>query len=447
LGLYATTLGHLLKRTWAEEELRKHRDHLEELVQERTSELETALQETKNLLESARAILSANSLENICGNLILNLKQLVGADRISLFLVDPVRREIVLNMVRGSIGGEVPITYDELEDGIFGIVLRERRPVLSVHPEDGIEPEATKERRYRDDAGPLIVCPLMTKGKIIGHFVAVNRFGQRVFTQHDMDLLMSLATQAAAAIENLRLFEAMQQAMEKAEAANKELEAFAYSVSHDLRAPLRHIDGFMELLQKRTVGALDERAQHYMDTISDSAKRMGQLIDDLLAFSRMGRYEMSKMLVDLNELVQEIIQELAPEMQDRTIHWRIASLPTISGDRAMLRLVLVNLIANALKFTRPRPQADIEIGCLPDQGAEIIVFVRDNGVGFDMAYADKLFGVFQRLHRADEFEGTGIGLATVRRIITRHGGRTWAEGQVNQGATFYFSLSQLIQET
>jgi light-regulated signal transduction histidine kinase (bacteriophytochrome) len=287
----------------------------------------------------------------------------------------------------------------------------------------------------------------MTKGKIIGHFVAVNRFGQRVFTQHDMDLLMSLATQAAAAIENLRLFEAMQQAMEKAEAANKELEAFAYSVSHDLRAPLRHIDGFMELLQKRTVGALDERAQHYMDTISDSAKRMGQLIDDLLAFSRMGRYEMSKMPVDLNELVQEIIQELAPEIQDRTIRWRITSLPTISGDRAMLRLVLVNLIANALKFTRPRPQADIEIGCLPDQGAEIIVFVRDNGVGFDMAYADKLFGVFQRLHRADEFEGTGIGLATVRRIITRHGGRTWAEGQVNQGATFYFSLSQLIQET
>ncbi len=231
------------------------------------------------------------------------------------------------------------------------------------------------------------------------------------------------------------------------EAANKELEAFAYSVSHDLRAPLRHIDGFLELLQKRTAGALDERSEHYMTTIVDSAKRMGLLIDDLLSFSRMGRNEMSKRPVDLGSLVQEIIQEFAPETQGRAIGWRIADLPTVTGDRAMLRLALVNLISNALKFTRGRPQADIEIGCLPDQGAEAVVFIRDNGVGFDMAYADKLFGVFQRLHRADEFEGTGIGLANVHRIINRHGGRIWAEGKINRGATFYFSLPQSIQET
>jgi PAS domain S-box-containing protein len=446
LRLYATTLGHLLKRNWAEEELRNHRDHLEELIQERTAELETALQETKNLLASAWAILSANSLENICENLILNFNQLIGADRTCLFLVDYTRREILLNMVRGSIDGEIPITYDELEDGIFGIVLRERRPVLSVHPEDGIEPEATKERRYGDDAGPLIVCPLMTKGEIIGHFVAINRFGQRVFTQHDMDLLMNLATQAAAAIENLSLFEAMQQATVKAEAANKELEAFAYSVSHDLRAPLRHIDGFLELLKKSLKAALDERSQHYMDTISDSSKRMGTLIDDLLSFSRMGRYELSKRPVDLGALVHEIVRELEPETRGRAVNWHIAELPAVTGDRAMLRLVLVNLISNALKFTSPRPQADIEIGWRPGRGTETVVFVRDNGVGFDMAYADKLFGVFQRLHRPDEFEGTGIGLANVRRIIHRHGGRTWAEGQLDQGATFYFSLPQTFRE-
>ncbi len=226
------------------------------------------------------------------------------------------------------------------------------------------------------------------------------------------------------------------------EAANKELEAFAYSISHDMRAPLRHIDGFLELLKQRTVGAFDERSLHYMDTISDAARRMGQLIDDLLTFSRMGRTELAKTPVDLSALVQETIQELEPETGDRIVHWHVADLPTVSGDQAMLRQVLVNLIANALKFTRPCPAAKIEIGCLPNQDNEIIVFVRDNGVGFDMAYADKLFGVFQRLHRADEFEGTGIGLANVRRIVNRHSGRVWAEGQVNQGATFYVSLPQ-----
>jgi PAS domain S-box-containing protein len=223
------------------------------------------------------------------------------------------------------------------------------------------------------------------------------------------------------------------------EAANKELEAFAYSVSHDLRAPLRHIDGFLELLQQRTAGALDERSQHYMATISDAARRMGQLIDDLLTFSRMGRNELIKMPVDLSMLVEEIIRELEPEIHGRSIHWHIADLPTITGDRATLRLVLVNLLSNALKFTHGCTSANIEVGCQAGE-KEVVIFIRDNGVGFDMAYADKLFGVFQRLHPADEFEGTGIGLANVRRIVSRHGGRTWAEGALNQGATFFFSL-------
>lgn len=231
------------------------------------------------------------------------------------------------------------------------------------------------------------------------------------------------------------------------QAANRELEAFAYSVSHDLRAPLRHIDGFLELLKKRVAEKLDKRSQHYMDTISDAAKRMGVLIDDLLAFSRMGRCEMATKSVELGVLVQEVIHEYKPETQGRLIHWHIADLPTVTGDRAMLRAALTNLIANALKFTRQRQPAEIAIGYLPNQNTETIIFIRDNGAGFDMAYADKLFGVFQRLHRVDEFEGSGIGLANVRRIIDRHGGRTWAEGQVNQGATFYFSLPQSIGET
>jgi light-regulated signal transduction histidine kinase (bacteriophytochrome) len=230
------------------------------------------------------------------------------------------------------------------------------------------------------------------------------------------------------------------------EAANKELEAFAYSVSHDLRAPLRHVDGFIELLEKRTKSSLDEQSRHYMENISDAAKRMGILIDDLLSFSRMGRQEMSKVQVDIGSLVRGMIRELEPEARGRNINWRIADIPMVMGDRSMLKVVLVNLISNALKFTRPRQQAEIEVGWMQGHEKEIIVFVRDNGVGFDMKYADRLFGVFQRLHHADEFEGTGIGLANVHRIISRHGGKVWAEGKVDGGATFYFSLPRSFQE-
>ena len=224
------------------------------------------------------------------------------------------------------------------------------------------------------------------------------------------------------------------------EAVNKELEAFAYSVSHDLRAPLRHMVGYTELLQKNASSILDEKSHRYMMTILESAKRMGNLIDDLLAFSRIGRAETQMTLVSLEQLVKEALSEVRQETDGRNIVWSIGALPNVYGDRSMLRLVLVNLIANAIKFTHTRPQAEIEIGCTDGKEDEVVVFIRDNGVGFEMKYVNKLFGVFQRLHRAEEFEGTGIGLATVQRIIHRHGGRVWAEGVVDRGATFYFSV-------
>jgi light-regulated signal transduction histidine kinase (bacteriophytochrome) len=218
-------------------------------------------------------------------------------------------------------------------------------------------------------------------------------------------------------------------------------------VSHDLRAPLRHIDGFLSLLKERTEASLDEQSRHYMDTISRAARRMAALIDDLLSFSRMGRQEIATTRVALSALLREVLHDLEPETASRTIDWHIEDLPLISGDRSMLRVVLVNLISNALKFTQPRARAEITIGCLREYGNgnenEIVVFVRDNGVGFDMQYAGKLFGVFERLHSVEDFEGTGIGLANVRRVITRHGGRTWAEGKVDGGATFYFSLPRI----
>jgi light-regulated signal transduction histidine kinase (bacteriophytochrome) len=231
------------------------------------------------------------------------------------------------------------------------------------------------------------------------------------------------------------------------DATNKELEAFSYSVAHDLRAPLRHMDGFVRLLKKHAWASLDERNRRYLGIVSDSARQMGLLIDDLLAFSRVGRSELQLRPVSLQQLVQEAMQELREETQDRSIDWKIGQLPEVMVDRSMMRLVMINLLANAVKFTGKRDRAEIEVGVSSDATDGVVVFVRDNGVGFDMEFANKLFGVFQRLHPAEEYEGTGIGLANVQRIIHRHKGRTWARGEVDQGATFYFSLPKVTEAT
>jgi light-regulated signal transduction histidine kinase (bacteriophytochrome) len=221
---------------------------------------------------------------------------------------------------------------------------------------------------------------------------------------------------------------------------NQELEAFSYSVSHDLRAPLRHITGFAALLAARTASGLDETGRRYLTTITGAASRMGRLIDDLLQFSRMGRAPIAKRRVPLDELVQDVQREVSAGVENRTIEWTIQPLPAVEADPSMLRLAMVNLLSNAVKYTAPRTPAHIEVGTNGNGGNETVLFVRDDGVGFDMQYAPKLFGVFQRLHGSEEFEGTGIGLANVRRIIQRHGGRVWAEAEIDRGATFYVSL-------
>lgn len=239
--------------------------------------------------------------------------------------------------------------------------------------------------------------------------------------------------------ERKRIEDTLRDLNQRLEATNKELEAFSYSVSHDLRAPLRHIDGFADLLLKKAATHLDEQAKQYLATIAHSAKHMGQLIDDLLMFSRMGRAELRTSTVDMGMMVREVIQSLAHETKERNIRWIIHPLPLATADPSMIRLVWQNLLGNAIKYTRPRQQAIIEVGAL-EEGDVQTFFVRDNGVGFDMNYSHKLFGVFQRLHKAEEFEGTGIGLANVQRIVARHGGTTRAEGAVGKGAAFYFSL-------
>ncbi len=228
-------------------------------------------------------------------------------------------------------------------------------------------------------------------------------------------------------------------------AANRELEAFTYTVSHDLRAPLRHIAGFVELLEASSGPALDNEGRRYIRIVSDAARQMSHLIDDLLTFSRIGRVAVTPVPVSLERLVQESRRELAPESEGRSVEWKIGPLPHIHGDPLLLRTVMTNLLSNALKYTRRRDPAIIEVGCR-EEGDEIVCSVRDNGAGFEMRYADKLFGVFQRLHSSEEFEGTGIGLASVRRIIERHGGRVWAEGETGRGASFHFSLPKSAPE-
>lgn len=230
------------------------------------------------------------------------------------------------------------------------------------------------------------------------------------------------------------------------EASNKELEAFSYSVSHDLRAPLRHINGYVDLLNQKYNSHLPEKALHYLDTISDASKRMGTLIDELLQYSRTGRMELKKTEVDQNTLLEEVISELLIEVGERKINWKIEKLPKVYGDAALLKLVWTNLLGNAIKYTRNETLVNIFIE-VKEQGESFVFSVKDNGVGFDMKYSQKLFGIFQRLHPQSQFEGTGIGLANVKRIVKKHSGKVWAEAEPGKGATFYFTLPKPDTET
>jgi signal transduction histidine kinase len=224
------------------------------------------------------------------------------------------------------------------------------------------------------------------------------------------------------------------------EAANNELEAFSYSVSHDLRAPLRHVDGFSRILIESQGSKMDAEGQRYLGEIRDASQRMAGMIEDLLRLAQIGRQQLRLQKTSIKDLIDDVLADLKSEVCERRIEWRVGELPSLECDRGLVKQVFTNLVGNAVKYTRPREVAVIEIGHRDGEGHPVI-FVRDNGAGFEMKYADKLFGAFQLLHRQDEFEGTGVGLATVHRIIRRHGGRIWAEAEPQKGATFYFTLA------
>jgi light-regulated signal transduction histidine kinase (bacteriophytochrome) len=296
--------------------------------------------------------------------------------------------------------------------------------------------------------------------------ISAHSYTMNAYSKSHLDLLIGAAHQVAIAIENARLYEAAQKELAERkraedevrdlnmelerrvlqrtvelEASNRELESFTYTVSHDLRAPVRGLHGFSQILLEDFSADLPEQAKGYLKRIEDNAKLMGELIDDLLAFSHLGRQQVKKTTVNASAIAKLAFEEITEHEDKARIHFMINKLPEVQADATLLKQVFVNLFSNAIKFSRQREQAIIEVGSEPsDQGT--ILFVRDNGVGFDMQHSGKLFGVFQRLHSYDQFEGTGVGLAIVRRIVERHGGVVWAEAEQDKGATFYFTLGK-----
>jgi len=427
-----------------ERELSKRTALLKDL-QHRSTQLQTAAEVSK----AASTILDPEELIEREVNLI---RDRFGFYYVGLFLVDEAGEQAVLRAGTGEAGLQMLAAGHKLEVGGSSMI-----GWCAAHARARIAHDVGEEALRFDN--PLLprtrsemALPLIAHGQQCVGALTVQSTQENAFSQEDIVVLQTMADHLAIAIENARLYDQVQRYASELEqrvaertakltAVNKELTAFAYSVSHDLRAPLRSLDGFSQALLEDYADRLDEVGQDYCRRLRAASQRMGQLIDDLLNLSRLTRVEMHRGEVNLSALVRTIAAHLQQQEPEREVEFVVAEGVTAYGDQRLLQVALRNLLGNAWKFTSSHPRARIEFGVTQRDGARAY-FVRDDGAGFDMAYADKLFGAFQRLHAVTEFEGTGIGLATVQRIVHRHGGKVWAEGEVERGATFYFSLPQ-----
>ena len=467
-----------IERNVAEKEVRLLNENLERRVTDRTAELQKAINElgreigerrkaeealSDTLEELSRknrteAIINAITgsvhrsvdLREVLSNAVKSIKEnMHGVDYIGIFMVEG--GSAVLTAYSGYPGN----VYEKLKiipspRGLTWKTIAEGKTVYCPDAENdtAIGP-AGKELGTKS----YISMPIRYEGQVVG-VININSLTKDAFDKDELGLLEKAAVQIEAAVRNANIVETLRETekenrslnkelerrLEELTSVNKELEAFSYSVSHDLRAPLRAIDGFSRILLEDYSEVLDEEGLRLFSVIRSNTLNMGQLIDDLLAFSRLGRQDVLPVEVNIGEMARQVYQEIQTNKPDRMLKFTLNHLPSAYGDRAMIRQVMVNLISNAVKFTRNKGNEGAIEMTGHSNGRENIYCIRDNGIGFDMTYVDKLFGVFQRLHSHNEFEGTGVGLALVKRIVLRHGGRVWAEGKVGEGAAFYFSL-------
>jgi len=452
----------ITERIEAEQALHHLNIELEQRVQKRTAELEASnfqlsvelsererieeslrvtLERTQVLYQIAHALIAQDDLSKLLTAIVNHMVKALSADD-GLLITFDIERKKVLQFVREQTGSEDinNISYEELWNGLSGWVMRELKPALSLKGETDLrESEKARQIRQADQRGSIIVVPLHYRQKIIGTLTALNRLDQPDFMDTDVEMMTAIANQASIAIENTRLFEQLQLHANELENTNQELESFAYSVSHDLRAPLRAISGFSKIIFEDFGDHLPEDGQDLLTRVIRSSQQMNELIESLLTFSRLTRLAITPVEVDLSAMALNITSELQLNDPSRSVTVTIEPHIQAYADYYLIHNVLSNLLENAWKYSAKNERAQIWFESQTTED-EAILLIRDNGVGFDMQYADRLFTPFQRLHNINEFPGHGIGLASAQRIIHRHGGRIWADSQPGEGATFYFTL-------